>query len=142
MLGAAALNRPAVARLIEVTGRSDGHPLTVHVSSQQMLDSLVRDVPDAATRLMKAFWPGPLTLVLPSSRRVHRAVSAGTGTVAVRFPADPVALQLVRLTGQPIATLGLTLSGRPGITTAAQVVDATTPAELVIDGGPSVVLPM
>lgn len=137
-LGAAVFNRHAVARIFEVKGRPADNPLIVHVSSQAMLDGVVRDVPETANRLMEAFWPGPLTLVLRRSRRVPSIVSAGLDTVAVRLPADPVALQLIRLTGQPIAAPSANRSGRPSPTTAEHVMrDLDGMVDLVIDGGPT-----
>ena len=137
-LGAPVFNRRAVARVFEVKGRPADNPLIVHVSSRAMLDRVVRDVPDTAGHLMEAFWPGPLTLVLRRSRRVPSIVSAGLDTVAVRIPADPVALQLVRLTGQPIAAPSANRSGRPSPTTAEHVMrDLGAVVDLVIDGGPT-----
>ncbi|MEO6196841.1 MAG: L-threonylcarbamoyladenylate synthase [Dehalococcoidia bacterium] len=137
-LGAAVFNRHAVARIFEVKGRPADNPLIVHVSSRAMLDGVVRDVPDTAGHLMEAFWPGPLTLVLRRSRRVPSIVSAGLDTVAVRVPADPVALQLIRLTGQPIAAPSANRSGRPSPTTAEHVVrDLGSMVDLVIEGGPT-----
>ena len=137
-LGASVFNRRAVGRIFEVKGRPADNPLIVHVSSRAMLDGVVRDVPDTASRLMEAFWPGPLTLVLRRSRRVPGIVSAGLDTVAVRVPADPVALQLIRLTGQPIAAPSANRSGRPSPTTAEHVMrDLGAVVNLVIDGGPT-----
>jgi L-threonylcarbamoyladenylate synthase len=137
-LGAAVFNRNAVARIFEVKGRPADNPLIVHVSSRATLDGVVRDVPDTAGHLMDAFWPGPLTLVLHRSRRVPSIVSAGLDTVAVRVPADPVALQLIRLTGQPVAAPSANRSGRPSPTIAEHVVrDLGSMVDLVIDGGPT-----
>lgn len=137
-LGATVFNRRALARVYEVKGRPADNPLIVHVSSRIMLDRVVTDVPDTASRLMEAFWPGPLTLVLRRSRRIPSIVSAGLDTVAVRVPADPVALQLLRLTGQPIAAPSANRSGRPSPTTAEHVMrDLGAVVDLVIDGGPT-----
>jgi L-threonylcarbamoyladenylate synthase len=135
-LGAAAFNRSAVARIFEVKGRPPDNPLIVHVSSREMLESVAGAVPDVAGRLIDAFWPGPLTLVLRRSARVPGIVSAGLDTVAVRAPAHPVALQLIRLARQPVAAPSANQSGRPSPTSAAHVIrDLGAAVDLLIDDG-------
>lgn len=102
-LGANALDPIAVAKIYEVKGRPLFNPLIVHAAEREALRPLVKEVPDAAMALASAFWPGPLTLVLPKSDAVPDIVCAGLPTVAVRVPRHPVALDLLRQAGVPIA---------------------------------------
>ncbi len=135
-LGANALDAAAVARVFALKGRPGDNPLIVHVSDRGMLRRLVRVWPPAARLLADAFWPGPLTLVLPKRRGVPDAVTGGLGTVAVRMPAHPVALALIRQSGIPLAAPSANRSGRPSPTTAAHVAQ-DFPGLLVLDGGPT-----
>jgi L-threonylcarbamoyladenylate synthase len=107
-----------------------------------MLDGLVRKVPEAARRLMAAFWPGPLTLLLPraigSTGAVPDAVTAGRPLVGVRMPAHPVALELIRRAGVPVAAPSANLFGRISPTTAAHVLaDLDGRIDAVVDAGPT-----
>ncbi len=88
-----------------------------------MLEGLVQEVPEAARKLMKAFWPGPLTLLLPRTAAVPDAVTAGRPLVGVRMPAHPVALELIRRAGVPVAAPSANLFGHTSPTTAAHVLD-------------------
>ncbi len=137
-LGAVASDSQAVARIFAAKGRPADNPLIVHVASLDMLESIAYEVPDVARRLIEAFWPGPLTLVLRRSSRLPPIVSAGLDTVAVRVPADPVALDLIRCTGQPIAAPSANRSGRPSPTSAQHVLrDLGDAVDLILDGGPT-----
>jgi L-threonylcarbamoyladenylate synthase len=103
-LGANALDAVAVARIYTVKGRPPTSPLIVHVASIEMAKSLVTDWPRSADQLAKRFWPGPLTLVLPTTTdRVPAIVTAGLGSVGLRMPAHPIALDLIRAAGVPLA---------------------------------------
>jgi len=102
-LGANALDPLAVAKIYEIKGRPLYNPLIVHAADREALRPLVKEVPEAAMALATAFWPGPLTLVLPKSDAVPDIVCAGLATVAVRVPRHPVALELLRQAGVPIA---------------------------------------
>ena len=133
-LGANALDAAAVRKVFIAKGRPADNPLIVHVSDQAMLRLVVREVPLAARRLMRRFWPGPLTIVLPKRPGVPRAVTAGLGTVAVRMPDHPVALDLIRSAGVPVAAPSANRSGRPSPTTAKHV-RADFPRLPIIDGG-------
>ena len=135
-LGANALDPEAVRRVFSAKGRPGDNPLIVHVTGLQMLRGLVRSVPPAARALAKRFWPGPLTLVLPRTRRVPDVVTAGLPTVAVRVPDHPVALALIAAAGVPVAAPSANRSGRPSPTRAAHVAD-DFPGLLVLDGGPA-----
>jgi L-threonylcarbamoyladenylate synthase len=102
-LGANALDPAAVGRIFEVKGRPPWNPLIVHVAEAAAARNLTTAWPEAATRIAERYWPGPVTLVLPKSSVVPSLVTAGLGTVAIRVPAHPVALALVRAAGVPIA---------------------------------------
>lgn len=137
-LGANALDGPAVARIFEAKGRPSDNPLIVHVADQGDVNSLTERVPDTAKALMEAFWPGPLTLVLPVGKAIPAEVTAGLRTVAVRMPGHPVALALIKAAGVPIAAPSANLSGRPSPTTAEHVLqDLNGRIEAVLDGGPA-----
>ncbi len=134
-LGANALDERAVGRIFVAKGRPSDNPLIVHISDERMLAMVAARVPAVARRLMRRFWPGPLSLVLTKHPAVPRAVTAGLETVAVRMPDHPVALALIRAAGLPIAAPSANRSGRPSPTTAAHV-RADLPRVMVLDGGP------
>lgn len=133
-LGANALDPAAVDRLFAAKGRPATNPLIVHVAHVEQVAALAQDFPSAARRLAAAFWPGPLTLVLPRTLRVPDAVTAGGPTVAVRLPAHPTAAALLRAAGVPVAAPSANRSGRLSPTLATHVEDGL--ADLVLDGGP------
>lgn len=136
-LGADALDEVAVGGVFEAKGRPAGNPLIVHVDTVGQARTVARWSPDAS-RLAEAFWPGPLTLVLPRLPVVPDAVTAGGPTVAVRLPAHPVALALVRASGRPIAAPSANRSTRVSATTAAHVLDELDGRiDMVLDAGPT-----
>ncbi len=122
-LGANALDRAAVERIFAAKSRPAWDPVIVHVASMAMLDGLVEDVPDAARKLMEAFWPGPLTLLLKRTSAVPDAVTAGRPLVGVRMPAHPVALELIRRAGVPVAAPSANRFGHVSPTTAEHVLE-------------------
>jgi L-threonylcarbamoyladenylate synthase len=122
-LGADALNAGAVGRIFEAKRRPSWDPMIVHIADLTMLEGLVEEVPDRARRLMEAFWPGPLTLLLRRSATVPDAVTAGRALVGVRMPAHPVALELIRRAGIPVAAPSANLFGHTSPTTAQHVLD-------------------
>jgi L-threonylcarbamoyladenylate synthase len=139
-LGANALNETAVAAIFEAKQRPHWDPLIVHVSDEEMLATLVSEIPASARRLIDAFWPGPLTLLLPRSPIVPDAVTSGRPLVGVRMPAHPVALELIRRTGLPIAAPSANRFGHTSPTTAAHVLDDLDGRiDAVLDAGPTVV---
>ncbi|WP_417723382.1 L-threonylcarbamoyladenylate synthase [Salipiger sp.] len=136
-LGADARNDHAVARIYEAKGRPSFNPLIVHLADLDAVRDLVDWSPEAET-LAKAFWPGPLTMVLPlkAGAGVSRLVSAGLPTLAVRMPANPVARRLLTEFGGPVAAPSANPSGRISPTRAAHVRDGLTGRiEAVLDGG-------
>ncbi len=136
-LGADALDPTAVARIFTAKGRPTDHPLICHVASPDGLAALVADVTPEARALADAFWPGPLTLVMPRSPAVPDAVTGGRDTVAVRVPAHPLALALLHAFGGPVAAPSANAFGRPSPTRAQDVVEELGDSvAVVIDGGP------
>jgi L-threonylcarbamoyladenylate synthase len=137
-LGANALDPAAVEKIYAAKGRPPSSPLIVHVSSIEMARSLVRQWPERAEQLARIFWPGPLTLVLPKQPHVPDRVTAGLDTVGVRMPAHPIAQELIREAGVPIAAPSANRFGELSPTTAQHVRDALgNSVSMVLDGGPS-----
>ena len=137
-LGADALNAEASARIFAAKGRPADNPLIAHIAGESGLAGLIALEPCACARaLMRAFWPGPMTLIFPKSPRVPREVTAGLDTVAVRMPSHPVARALISAAQTPIAAPSANRSGRPSPTTAAHVLeDMEGRIPLILDGGP------
>lgn len=137
-LGANGLNGQAVLRIFEAKGRPADNPLILHVSRfQDVLPLIDGPLPDHARRLADAFWPGPLTMVLPRSNLVPDAVTAGLNTVAVRMPSHLAARMLIESAGVPVAAPSANRSGRPSPTRAEHVLeDMDGRIDMVLDGGP------
>lgn len=137
-LGANALSDQAVQKIFEAKGRPGDNPLIVHITKKEQLTDLVDNLPEVAEKLMQAFWPGPLTLVLKSMDGVSKYVTAGLDTLAVRMPDHPVALALMEVAGLPLAAPSANLSGKPSPTTAAHV-DEDLDGKIagIVDGGPT-----
>jgi L-threonylcarbamoyladenylate synthase len=136
-LGANALDANAVASIFNAKERPTWDPIIVHVSDRAILGS-VAIVPEQAERLIAAFWPGPLTLLLPRTSQVPDTVTAGRPLVGVRMPAHPIALALIEAAGLPIAAPSANRFGRISPTTAAHVLeDLDHRIDAVLDGGPT-----
>jgi L-threonylcarbamoyladenylate synthase len=129
----------AVAKIFAAKGRPGDNPLIIHIADEKQLAGFVREVPEQAEKLMEAFWPGPLTLVLDKKEgRLSELATAGLHTVAVRMPDHPVALALIEAAGLPIAAPSANLSGRPSPTTARHVADDLEGRIAgIVDGGPT-----
>lgn len=137
-LGADATNAEAVAKIFAAKKRPTSDPLIVHISHQREMDDVAVDAPPLANKLADAFWPGPLTLVLRRSAAIPAVVSAGLETVAVRLPAHPVAIALLRAAGKPIAAPSANLFSRPSPTRAEHVYqDLAGRVKLILDAGPT-----
>ena len=136
-LGAHAMDHNAVLGIFSAKGRPADNPLIVHIHDRSQLDDIC-EVNDLSIRLMDAFWPGPLTIILPRKDAVPSSVTAGLDTVAVRMPSHPVALALLKACNLPIAAPSANRSGKPSPTSAKHVfddMDGRIP--LIIDGGES-----
>ncbi len=137
-LGAHARDRAALRAVFEGKGRPSTDPLIVHVPSAEAARGVVTEWSPVAERLAAAFWPGPLTMVLPRAEDVPAEVAAGRPTVAVRVPAHPVALGLLSAAGVPVAAPSANRFGRVSPTTARHVVDELDGVyDLLLDGGPT-----
>ena len=139
-LGANAVDPVAVRRIFSVKGRPEHNPLIAHVASASDAEALVASWPDSAARLAERFWPGPLTLVLPRGPRVPDEVTAGLPAVAVRVPAHPVALALLRAARLPIAAPSANRFTELSPTRAEHVVKSlVSGVDLVLDAGSTAV---
>lgn len=135
-LGADGLDPRACARIFELKGRPRFDPLILHECSAARARRLFSRVPAGALKLMKAFWPGPLTLVLPKAAAVPGIVTSGLATVAVRVPAHPAALALIKAAGRPVAAPSANKFGRLSPTTAAHVrKQLGSGPDIILDGG-------
>ncbi|MBR3763052.1 MAG: threonylcarbamoyl-AMP synthase [Clostridia bacterium] len=136
-LGANALDEAAVRSIFAAKGRPADNPLIVHIHDRTQLTDIC-EVTESAVRLMDAFWPGPLTIILPRKETVPDVVTAGLDTVAVRMPAHPVALAMLRACKLPIAAPSANRSGKPSPTSAKHVFDDMNGRiPLILDGGES-----
>ncbi len=136
-LGADAFHSLAVARIFEIKDRPSFDPLIAHIAALDELSKLVTNVPIPAERLIRRFWPGPLTLVLSKREEVPDIVTAGLPTVAVRMPKHPVALQLIKEAGSPIAAPSANPFGYVSPTRAEHVRSQLGDrVDLTLDGGP------
>ncbi len=135
-LGADALNESAAAKIYAAKGRPSDNPLIVHIADTDSVYKLAANVPDKAVMLMEAFWPGPLTIVLPKLDLVPDGTTGGLNTVAIRMPSHPVALALIRESGVFIAAPSANTSGRPSPTLASHVAeDMNGRIDMILDGG-------
>jgi L-threonylcarbamoyladenylate synthase len=138
-LGADASNDAAVALIFAAKGRPSDHPLIVHVASAAQVADYASDVPTFASRLINAFWPGPLTLILPRRAGVAAAAAGGQNSIGLRCPAHPVALALLQACGTGLAGPSANRFGRVSPTTARHVQEELGEDLLVLDGGPCTV---
>lgn len=136
-LGANALDERAAAKIYAAKGRPSDNPLIVHIADMESLGLITKKIPEAAVRLAKKFWPGPLTMVLEKSDEVPYQTTGGLDTVAVRMPSNPIALEMIRFGGGYIAAPSANTSGRPSPTKACHVADDLDGViPMILDGGP------
>jgi len=142
-LGADASNQQAVARIYEVKGRPTDHPLIVHISSINNLDKWAKDIPEYAVKLARAFWPGPMTLILPRTDLAKDFITGGQNNVGIRVPAHTVALSLLKefeaQGGIGVAAPSANRFGKVSPTCAddvkAELYDYLNSKDLILDGG-------
>jgi L-threonylcarbamoyladenylate synthase len=146
-LGADATNKDAIARIYKVKGRPEGHPLIVHISSLGNLDKWARNIPEYAVKLARAFWPGPMTLILPRTDLAKDFITGGQDNVGIRIPSHTVALALLKnfesLGGLGVAAPSANRFGAVSPTTATAVEielgDYLSKNDQILDGGPCLV---
>jgi L-threonylcarbamoyladenylate synthase len=137
-LGANAMDRAAVERIFAAKSRPAWDPVIVHIASRATLEGLVEAIPEKARRLMEAFWPGPLTLLLSRTQSVPDVVTAGRPLVGVRMPSHLVALELIGRAGIPVAAPSANRFGHISPTTAEHVLhDLDGRIDAVVDAGPT-----
>ncbi|MBO4391606.1 MAG: threonylcarbamoyl-AMP synthase [Lachnospiraceae bacterium] len=135
-LGGNALDSEASKKIYAAKGRPSDNPLIVHIAELSDLEGLVKEIPPMALKLADAFWPGPLTMIFEKTDKIPYETTGGLDTVAVRMPAHSAALELIRLSGVPIAAPSANLSGHPSPTTAEHVLrDLSGRIDMIIDGG-------
>lgn len=135
-LAADALNSEAVSSIYVAKGRPSDNPLIVHIADIKDWEPLVTHIPDNARKLAEAYWPGPLTIILPASPIVPKVVTGGLTTVAVRFPSHPVAQAVILRSGCPLAAPSANRSGSPSPTNAQRVLeDMNGRIAAILDGG-------
>lgn len=135
-LGGNALLKEASRDIYAAKGRPSDNPLIVHIADFDALQPLVREIPPVAKLLAQKFWPGPLTLIMQKADCVPYETTGGLDTVAIRMPSHPVARELIRLAGVPVAAPSANTSGRPSPTTAGHcLVDLSGKIAAVVDGG-------
>ncbi|MBQ7616032.1 MAG: threonylcarbamoyl-AMP synthase [Butyrivibrio sp.] len=135
-LGGDALNPESSKKIYAAKGRPSDNPLIVHVANMEDLEMIVKEVPEAARKLSKEFWPGPLTMIMNKNDRVPYETTGGLDTVAIRMPDNQIALELIRQSGGFIAAPSANTSGRPSPTVARYCVeDLSGKIEMILDGG-------
>lgn len=139
-IAADARNAEAVKKIFEAKGRPQDNPLIVHICGIDMLHGIVAEVPERAKKLAAAFWPGPLTMVMPRGPEVADVTCAGLDTVGVRMPSHPVVQAVIKASGVAFAAPSANLSGKPSPTNAADTfADMDGRLPLILDGGESAV---
>lgn len=135
-LGGDGLNEVAAKNIYLAKGRPSDNPLILHINDQKMLGRIVSEVTSMAKKIMTAFCPGPITIILPKSNIVPKAVTGGLDTIAVRMPDNDIARALIKYADTPIAAPSANISGRPSPTTAQAVYkDLQSRIDMVLDGG-------
>ncbi len=127
----------ALARLFALKARPPEKPVLVLIAGTEMLAQVAQEVPEAASRLMAAFWPGPLTLILPALDHLPRRLTGGTGTIGVRQPRQPLVCRLMAVLGLPVTGTSANRSGKRPLMEAAEVAQEFGGAvDLILDAGP------
>lgn len=122
-LGANALNSEAVKKIFEAKGRPQDNPLIVHVWNIESIKPLVKEIPDIAYELMRKFWPGPMTIILPKSDLIPEETSAGLDSVGIRMPSSLIARELIKIAEVPVAAPSANISGRPSPTDVERCIE-------------------
>ncbi|MDZ7262191.1 MAG: L-threonylcarbamoyladenylate synthase [candidate division KSB1 bacterium] len=137
-LGANIFSAQAVNRIFEIKGRDRTKPIIVIVASLEQVWELVTEIPEIGLELIKAFWPGPLTIVFKASEKVPESLSGGSKTIALRIPNSKICLELLKWCQVPLTSTSANLAGGPNPLTATAVWDAlASRIDLLLDGGPA-----
>lgn len=135
-LGADGLNSEAAAKIYCAKGRPSDNPLILHIADMDMVSKLAKNISEDAMKVMNAFWPGPLTIILNKTDIVPYGTTGGLDTVAIRMPSHPVARELIRIANVAVAAPSANTSGRPSPTTAQHVMqDLDGKIDMIVDGG-------
>lgn len=135
-LGGDALNKDSSRKIYEAKGRPSDNPLIVHIAEMEALEAIVQEVTPQTRKIAEAFWPGPLTVILPKSDKVPLETTGGLNTVAVRMPSHPVAKKLIEYGGGYVAAPSANTSGKPSPTLAKYVIeDMDGRIDMILDGG-------
>lgn len=135
-IGANALDEKAVKDIFIAKGRAQDNPLIVHISNVDMLDKLVHNIGEIELKLMEAFWPGPLTIVLEKKPIIPDVITGGLDTVAIRMPSNEIARKLIEYSGCPIAAPSANISGKPSGTLVEDIIEELDgKVEYIIDSG-------
>lgn len=139
-IGADATNPDAVKKIFEAKGRPQDNPLIVHISNKDMLKDIVEDANEIETKLMDAFWPGPLTIILKSKGVLPMSVTAGLDTVGIRMPDNKIALSIIEESKKPVAAPSANVSGRPSGTNVEDIYNELKDrVDIFVDGGDTIV---
>ncbi len=135
-LGANALSSRAIKKIFEAKNRPADNPLIVHIAKKSDLKKYTKNIPKIANRLISSFWPGPLTIILEKNKLIPKIATAGLDYVAIRMPANKIALELIKESGVPLAAPSANLSTKPSPTLAKHVIeDLNGKIAGIIDGG-------
>ncbi len=135
-LAADAFNERAILKIFDAKGRPSDNPLIVHIADLKDIYKVVSDFPLKAKKLAEKFWPGPLTMILPKNQEIPFAVSAGMDCVAVRFPSNKIAQDIIKKAGVPLVMPSANLSGKPSATKFRHVCDDLNgKVDAIVDGG-------
>ena len=135
-LGGNALDPEASMKIYAAKGRPSDNPLIVHIAEMGKLSEIAAEIPEKAKLLAQKYWPGPLTMILPRAAVVPKETTGGLDSVAVRFPSDRIAQELIRAAGGFVAAPSANTSGRPSPTMAEHVIeDLGDEIDMIIDGG-------
>ncbi len=137
-IGANALDKNASKKIYDVKGRPSDNPLIVHIAKHDDVYLYAKDISQDAKKLMEAFWPGPLTLVLPKTDKIPMEITGGLDTVAIRFPRNKIAQDIILKSALPVCAPSANISGTPSSTTFNHVFkDLFGKVDIIIDGGMS-----
>ncbi len=135
-IGANALDEKAVKDIFVAKGRAQDNPLIVHIASMEMINKLVQNIGEIELKLMKTFWPGPLTIVLEKTPIIPNVITGGLDTVAIRMPSNKTARKLIEYSGCPIAAPSANISGKPSGTLVEDIIEELDgKVDYIIDSG-------